>query len=134
MGDNFDELDGKVEKRNRAIIDIKEEWVWYQRWAAAFINSIPVFLWVIVTYFLITLFNANSELIGFRNAYLNIIVPAAAYGVMTLVAGLSLISWLFPYFNYRRIMREGSSIEKASCMLFWGLVALAISIIVAGAM
>jgi hypothetical protein len=139
MSDNFEELDGEIKKEccqdsKRAIIDIKDDWPWWQRFVASFINSIPVFLWCGITYLLIMMFGSNVELVGFRNAYLNVIVPAAAYGILTLVAGLTLVSWLFPYFNYRRLMREGSDVEKATCMVFWGAIALALSIIIAGAM
>ena len=119
-------------EKTKAIIDIKEEWPWYQRLAGNVINFSGVFIWLGVTIFLLYVFGLNPELVGYRNALLNIIVPAVSYGILSLVAGLSLISWLFPYFNYRRIMRSGSPEEKAACMQFYAAIAIALAIIIAG--
>ena len=120
-----------IKSGSKAIIDIQEDWPLWQRIAASIINFSPVFLWTIITLFLLKSFSGNVELVGFRDAYLNLVVPAAAYGVGTLIAGLSLVGLLFPYFSYRRIMRTGTPIEKAMCLVFWGLIAIAIAIVIA---
>lgn len=118
--------------KQKAIIEVKDEWPWYQRLAANIINASGVFIWLLITVFLLYTFGLNPELVGYRNALLNIIVPAVAYGILSLTAGLTLISWLFPYFNYRKTMREGTPAEKAACMQFWGAIAIALAIIIAG--
>jgi hypothetical protein len=86
---------------------------------------------VLVTYYLLDLFNGNKELVGYRNAMLNLVTSSVAYGILSLISGLSLISWLFPYFSFRQIMQKGSPIEKASCMLFWAGVCISLAIIIA---
>jgi hypothetical protein len=116
---------------DKVIIDVNPEWPFWQRLGANIINGAPVFFWVLVTYFLIYTFNSSPELVGNRDAMLNIVVPSVAYGILSLISGLALISWMMPYFSFRRIMQTGSPIEKATCMLFWGLCMIAIAMIVA---
>ena len=117
------------ETKTRQLIAIKQEWSWGQRFVANVINASGTFLWAAVTLFIVYMFNQNQELVGFRNAYLNLVVPSIAYGILSFVAGLTLVSWLFPYFSYRRIMNSGSDIEKLGCFIFWGSIALSLSII-----
>jgi hypothetical protein len=128
---NFEELEQEPQKKDRAIIDIKEEWPFWQRVAGNIVNALPTILWAGVTIALLYFFQGNAELVGLSQAYMNLVVPATAYGILSLSAGLTLISWFFPYFSYRRMMKDGSPIEKAACMGFWGLIAIALAIIIA---
>lgn len=128
---NFEDPSHNSNKKDRSIIDIQEDWPLWQRISASIINFSPVFIWTIITIFLLHLFSGNTELVGFRDAYLNIVVPAAAYGVGTLIAGVSLFGYLFPYFSYRRIMRNGTPLERSMCMGLWGMIAIAIAIVIA---
>lgn len=128
---NFEELSGIPEKRNRAIIDIKEDWPLWQRVVASIINASGVFFWLLVTVVLIYTFNLNPELVGFRNSLLNIIAPAVAYGILSLVAGLSLISWLNPWLSPSRLMKE-DNITRLACCIYWAGCVIALAIVIAG--
>lgn len=128
--DLFDELEEKPEGKSKAIIEVHEEWPFWQRLAANIVNALPTVLWAAVTIAMLYFFSGSNELLGLSKAYMNLVVPATAYGILSLSAGLTLISWFFPYFSYRRI-KEGSPMEKMGCMIFWGLIALALSIIIA---
>ena len=118
------------QKTPREIIEVKEEWPFWQRLAGNIINALPTVMWAVVTIVLLYLFQGNAELVGLSQAYMNLVVPATAYGILSLSAGLTLISWFFPYFSYRRI-KDGSPMEKMGCMIFWGLIALALAIVIA---
>jgi hypothetical protein len=122
------------EGKDKNIIDVPEgnaEWALWKRIGAHLINASGTFLWLIVTYILLVSFNASEGLVALRDAMMNITVPSTAYGILSLIAGLSLITWWFPYFSPRRIMKEGQPVERAACLHFWGLIAFAIAIIVA---
>ena len=121
------------EMNKKSIVNMEgsEDWPFWQRFGANLINSAPVFLWMIATFCIMWYLGANPELVGLRNAYLNLVVPAAAWGVVTLIAGVALFAWAFPYFNYKRIMRKGTPLEKAMCMGLWGMIAIAIAIVIA---
>jgi hypothetical protein len=119
---------------DKNIIDVPEgngAWPWWKRIGAHVLNASGTLFWVAVTYIMLITFQRNEQLVVLRDAMLNITVPSTAYGILSLIAGLSLITWWFPYFNPRRIMKEGQPAEKAACLQFWGLVAFAIAIIVA---
>jgi hypothetical protein len=131
MDDELKELDGTPDRKSKNIIEVNEEWPWYQRLAANIINASGTFIWIVVTYLLLRLFNGNAELVALRNASLNIVVPTVAYGLLSLIAYLTLSSWLFPYFSYRRMIKDGTPLERAACCLFWGLIALSGAIIIA---
>jgi hypothetical protein len=128
--DNATEKESSV-KEVRAIIDIGESWSWGQRLMGNIVNALPTVLWALVTVALLYFFQGNAELVGLSTAYMNLVVPATAYGILSLSAGLTLISWFFPYFSYRRIVREGTPEEKKGCMQFWGAIAIALAIIIA---
>jgi hypothetical protein len=121
------------EGKDKNIIDVpeNEEWALWKRIGAHLINASGTFLWLIVTYLLLIYFNENAQLAALRDASMNIVAPAVAYSILSLIAGLTLASWLFPYFSPRRIAREGEPIEKAACLVFWGLFSLALSFIIA---
>lgn len=116
------------EKRDRSIVDIDEDWSWSQKLMANILNASGVIAWVAVTIILLYFFGQNDELVGLRNAYMNLSVPASAYGILSLVAGLAGISWLFPQFNPRE---AADPMVKSARLLFWGLVALSLAIIIA---
>jgi hypothetical protein len=118
---------------DKSIIDVKDEWSFIHRFIANLINTFPVFIWVFISFFLLYQFNIDPESVDLRDSMLNIVVPSAVYGILTLVSGLTLVSWFFPFFSYRRLMREGSPIERLGCLFFWGLVSIALSIIIGSA-
>lgn len=118
--------------QTRQIMEINPNWPWWQRLIGNLINASGTFMWATVTIVLIYTFNANPELVGFRNALLNVVVPAIAYGILSLIAGITLFSWLNPWFSPLRIMQTGDPLEKAAYMVMCGLVALALAIVVAG--
>ena len=122
------------ERHDKNIIDIpdkKEDWPLWKRAGAHLLNASGTFLWLIVTYALLVYFGRNEQLAALRDAGLNIVVPTVAYGLLSLIAYLALTSWFFPYFSPRKIMREGTPLEKAACLMFWGLISIAGAIIVA---
>lgn len=127
---NFGETSGIPEKKDRAIIDIKEDWTLWQRTLASIVNAFPVFVWMVLTVGIMWYLGGNPELVGLRNAYVNLVVPAMSYGILSVAAGLALISWFFPYFSVKRVMREGTPLEKLGIMLFWGLIGLGLCLVV----
>ena len=129
--EKLEELSQTPEKKEKAIIDIKEDWPMWQRVLASIVNAFPVFVWMFLTIGIMYYLSGNVELAGLRNAYLNLVVPAVAYGILSLNAGLALVSWFFPYFSIKRVMKSGTPLEKAGLMLFWGLIALSLGIIIA---
>jgi hypothetical protein len=131
---NFEELENVPQAKpiqQREIMEVKDEWPFWQRVVGNIVNALPTVLWAVVTVALLILFQGNAELVGLSQAYMNLVVPATAYGILSLSAGLTLISWFFPYFSYRRMMKDGTPIEKAACMAFWGLIAIALALVIA---
>lgn len=120
--------DKDLVSQNRAIIDVKEDWPWWQRLFANIINASGVFFWAIVSIIMIKHFGNNPELVGLRNAYLNLVVVHTVYVIFSMVAALTLVSWLMPFFHPSKIMRTGTTWEKVACMVFWGLLSMAIGI------
>lgn len=120
------------EPQNKVIIPINPEWPWHQRFAANLINSSGVFIWLVLTVFLLWNYQASLELTSYRDALLNIVIPSTAYGILSLVAGLTFVSWLFPYFSYRQIMEKGTDLERLGCFIFWSSIAIALAIVIAG--
>ena len=116
------------ERKDRSIIDVEEDWTFSQKVMAHVLNASGVIAWVAVTIILLYFFGQNAELVGLRNAYMNLSVPASAYGILSLIAGLAGISWLFPQFNPRE---PAEPLVKAGRLLFWGLVSLSLAIIIA---
>jgi len=116
----------------KVIIPVNPNWPWHQRFAANFINSLGVLIWLVLTIFLVWNYQASVELTEYRDALLNLIIPATIYGILSLVAGLTLVSWLFPYFSYRQIMENGSDLERLGCLIFWSCISIALAIVIAG--
>lgn len=135
MSDEFNDLlDAKPDpsrSAHRAIINMdgSEDWKWYERFLAHLINAVPVFAWFVVTYLLISFFGTNPELVGYRNAMLNLMVPSAAFSVLTLISGIILLSWLNPYMSPRKMM-AGSSMDRIACCVYWGLNGLALALVI----
>jgi hypothetical protein len=127
----MDDKEQQVEKHVRSLIDVKEEWPWYWRMSATIINFIPTLIWFLVAYFLLTFFAQNSDLVIKRNLTLNISVPIVAWGILSLIATLTLVSTFFPYFSYKRIMLNGDPRVQSACLHFWGMLSLAAAIIIA---
>ena len=129
---NFEELEGVPQTKpiqQREIMEVKDEWPFWQRVAGNIVNALPTVLWAAVTIALLILFQGNAELVGLSQAYMNLVIPATAYGILSLSAGLTLISWFFPYFSYRK--KSTDSLEKLGDRIFWGLIALALAIVIA---
>lgn len=118
------------EKKSRAIIDIEDDWPWYIRLAASIVNGLPVAVLVVVTYLVLESFSHNPELVSNRNLTMNIAMYATVWGIFAEVGFLTLVSWFFPYFSYKRI-KTSAPIVQATCFLFWGFLALAGAIIIA---
>jgi hypothetical protein len=130
----LDELDYNASvppAKTKEIIHVNSEWPWWQRLLANLVNASGVFLWLFFTVVSIWHFNQNAELVILRNAMMNVIVSSVTYGIMTLVSAMTLVSWFFPYFSFRRLMQEGTPIERAACCGFWSAIAIAIAIIIA---
>jgi hypothetical protein len=125
------ELGGPGDTKKRAIIDVQEDWSFWQRFAANLLNSAPVVLWLIVTYLLIQWLGDSTELAHLRNAMLNITVPGTAYGVLALPVGVALFIWFIPQFSYRRQMLNAAPIVQAACLIFWGMVTISFGLIIA---
>jgi hypothetical protein len=123
----------KVEKIDKSMIEVNPGWPFWQRAAANVINASGVIGWIIAVYVIIMTYNKSAVLVSYRDAYLNLVVPASVIGILSLIAGLTLVSWLFPYFSFRTMMEKGTPIERASCMGFWATIAIALSIIISGA-
>jgi hypothetical protein len=130
MENNFPELDEKPTNKTKAIFDVKPEWPLWQRTLANIVNSLPVFLWAGITYLLLIKFEANPELAGYGDAYMNLLVRAVAYSILSLIAGVSLLSWLHPWFNPSRMM-QGTEKQQQACVIYWGSALIALAIIIA---
>jgi hypothetical protein len=117
------------EHKQKAIIDIHEEWPWYFKLGASIVNGVPVVIWCVFAYFALTYFSQNPELVSNRDMTLNISMWVTVWGVFSEVAFLTLVSWFFPYFSYKKL-QAGTPIEKAACYIFWGFLALAGAMII----
>jgi hypothetical protein len=128
---DFEELDKNPNDiKQKAIVDINPEWKFWQRALANIVNSIPVLLWAAVTYFGLSHFADNPELVGYRDAYMNLIMSAVAYSVLALIGGVSLLSWWMPWFSPRRMM-QGTERQQLICVIFWAATILGLSIVIA---
>jgi len=130
MSNDFNDLDNKPVKKDKAIWEVPDDAPKWQHWLAKFINSIPIVLFIFVTYYLINLFGQNPELEGYRNAYMNLVVSTVPYSALAFIGILSLTTWLFPYFNYKQIKND-APIVRAACFIFWGMVSLGVAIVIA---
>lgn len=128
----LEELEGTpTPQKDKSIIEVDPKWPFWQRTLANLVNASFVFIWVFAVSFLLYTFNQNEELVILRDAMLNIIVPAVVIGILTLISAMTLVSWGFPYFSFRKLMQEGTPIERAACCGFWGAIAIAIAMIIA---
>lgn len=117
------------EQKQRVIVDVNPEDPWYKQLFFNIINGIPIVVWCVFAYFALTYFSQNAELVSNRDMTLNISVWVTIWGVFSEVAFLTLVSWFFPYFSYKKL-QAGTPIEKAACYIFWGFLALAGAIII----
>ena len=122
--------DAKHPSLEKKILEVKDEWSWYTKFGAHILNASGTFLWIIVTYFILISFNGDPQLVALRDSMLNQVVPSTAYGILTLIAAMSLATYLFPYFSFKKISKEGSPEEKAACMHYWGMIAIAVALII----
>ncbi len=117
------------DKKPKVIVDIDPEWPWYKQIALSIVNALPIIIFGIFTYFTLEHFSHNPELVHNRDMTLNISMHVTVWGIFAEVAFLTLVSWFFPYFSYKKL-QAGTPIEKAGCYLFWGFLALAGAIII----
>lgn len=117
------------DNKSRALVDIDPAWPWYKKLFFDIVNGIPVVVWAVIAYMAVVYFSNNPELVYNRDMSLNLSVWITVWGIFSEVAFLTLVSWFFPYFSYKRL-QNGSPMEKAACYLFWGFLALAGAIII----
>jgi magnesium-transporting ATPase (P-type) len=118
--------------------EINEKVIWqpsetapeWQKWVATFLNAVPLFFICIVTYYLLKYFDSNSELVNYRDAYLNLVIPSAVFGTVLLLAGTTIINWLNPWFSPAKLL-SGDGYSKLSYAIIWGSTILALALVIA---
>jgi hypothetical protein len=116
-------------EKSRAIIDIKDEWPWWKVLGAQILNGIPIVIWAVIAYLAMIHFGQNSELVHNRDMTMNISIYTTVWGVISEIAFLGLVSWLFHLFSYERV-KNGPPMVQAACFIFWGFLALAGAMII----
>jgi hypothetical protein len=120
------------EPRNKAIIDITETDTNKVSWIKKLINSLPIFLWGLLTGYLIWHYGAFPDLAFNRDLYLNVISVSVAYNVLSLVAGVTLLSWLNPWIRTRELWK-GDYKDHLVAVVYWVGTLIALSVVILGA-
>ena len=95
------------------------------------LNFSGVLLWSLVTVYLITFTRSVYAVSANQTAYLGLIVPTVAYGILSLVAGTALVNLLNPWFNFVELMK-GDGNSKLAGAIIWAGTMLSIAFIIMG--
>jgi hypothetical protein len=117
---------------NKAITDTENTDTVKTRWTKKVINSLPVFLWGFVTCYLIIHYGSSADLAFNRDLYLNIISVSVAYNVLSLVAGVTLLTYLNPYIKTKEWV-NGDWKDKLVGVTYWVGCLLALALVILGA-
>lgn len=96
------------------------------------LNFIGVIFWATLTYVVIVKSQDIMSVASNQVAYLGLIVPAVAYGILSLVAGTALVNILNPWFNFIDLMK-GDGYSKLSGAIIWFGTMISIALIIKGA-
>jgi hypothetical protein len=117
---------------NKAIIDVKDTDTSKVSWLKKLINSLPIFVWGLLTGYLIWHYGASPDLAFNRDLYLNVISVSVAYNVLSLVAGVTLLSWLNPWIRTRELWKQDYK-DKLVAVVYWVGTLIALSVVILGA-
>jgi hypothetical protein len=124
--------DDQIQRKSKSVVDVKEEWPWWQKWLASLINYSALIVWVVVSYLLISFVADNPDLVWNQVLYLTVVVPAVAYGLLSLVAGVVVLTYFNPWMRPSRY-KDGSDHEKRTMVYYWVGVLLSVALVIYGA-
>lgn len=107
--------------------DVPDKWKPY----IILLNFSGVLLWSLVTVYLIAFTRSVYAVSANQTAYLGLIVPTVAYGILSLVAGTALVNLLNPWFNFVELMK-GDGNSKLAGAIIWVGTMLSIAFIIMG--
>lgn len=106
---------------------VSDKWKPY----VVFLNFSGVLLWALVTFYLISFTRSVYAVGANQTAYMGLIVPTVAYGILSLVAGTALVNMLNPWFNFVELMK-GDGTSKLAGAIIWAGTMLSIAFIIMG--
>jgi hypothetical protein len=113
-------------------IEVNEAWPTWKKWLASVINYSAVIVWVVATYEILSFLSGNPDLQWGAALYLSVVTPATAYGLLSLIAGTVILTYLNPWVRPSRY-KDGSDHEKRSLVYYWIGAMLSIALVIFGA-
>ena len=115
-----------------ALIEIKSTWPLWLTILATGLNFIGVLLFLLVLYYIRDLVVSNPVIEGRIDSYLAIVGYSSALGILTLIAGSSLVILLNPWINFKKLM-DGDGSSKISGAIIFASIVLSLALIVMAA-
>jgi hypothetical protein len=116
----------------RYLVKIKEGWPKWLVVLATVLNFIGIIIFLAVLFGIREIVLANPIIEGRIYNYVGLVGYASALGILTLVAGSSIILLLNPWINFKKLM-EGDGLSKLSGAIIFSFTLLALAIIVLAA-
>ena len=113
----------------KSMIDIKNTWPLWLTVLATGLNFIGVLLFLSVMYYIRDLVISNPVIEGRIDSYLAIVGYSSALGILTLIAGSSLVILLNPWINFKKLM-DGDGSSKIPGAIIFASVVLSLTFIV----
>ena len=118
--------------KEKELVEIKDDMPQWKKTLAGIVNHSAVFLWVIFSYLLFNFISRNPDLLWGAALYLSVVGPATMYGILALIAGTVIMTYLNPWMRPSQY-KNGSDHEKRSMVYYWIGTMLSIALVIFGA-
>lgn len=116
----------------KELIEIKDSWPLWLTVIITGLNFIGIFIFLFVLYEIRSVVLESPVITGRIYNYVGLVGYASALGILTLVAGSSIILLLNPWINFKKLM-EGDGLSKLSGAIIFSFTLLSLALIVLAA-
>lgn len=116
----------------KELIEVKDSWPLWLTILATSLNFVGILLFLVVLYQIRSLVLSSPVIEARIDSYLGIVGYSSALGILTLLAGSSLIILLNPWINFKKLM-DGDGVSKIAGAIIFASIVVSLSIIVLAA-
>lgn len=116
----------------KELVEVKEGWPLWLTSLITILNFIGIFIFLFVLYQIREIVLQSPVIEARIESYLGIVGYSSALGILTLLAGSSLIILLNPWINFKKLM-DGDGISKIAGAIIFSSIVVSLALIVLAA-
>jgi hypothetical protein len=116
----------------KELFEVKEGWPLWLTILVTSLNFVGVLIFLIVLYNIRNIVLSSPVIEARIESYLGIVGYSSALGILTLLAGSSLIILLNPWINFKKLM-DGDGVSKIAGAIIFSSIVISLALIVLAA-